>query len=390
MWAAAGVPPADPAQAIPVGVTMRARISIALALSALAACAPYSVPVSECPVLPRPPGVDDSSLLSVRYLGVSGFLLRHGSDIVLTAPLYSNPSLVELLADHEIRPDAAQVDRFLPPEAEGASAILVGHSHYDHLLDVSEIARRRAQAARIYGSATMGHLLAPFADLRERVEVIDAMAGDHRSRGEWVYVSPTARFMALRSEHSTQVTVEIPFTHQRIPFHVWRGGLGEDLTRPPRSASEWAEGAVYAYLIDFLDGPRGRPLFRVYFQDSGTNEPTGFVPRSLTTEKRVDVALLCVGGDYERLARHPEGIIENTRPRYVLLSHWEDFFVTQDNHDIDKRVYPIPSLENATAEFERHARNALRGVDPASELWVPCPTRSSFIFPSEGDHPAGR
>jgi hypothetical protein len=368
---------------------MRSMVAIAVAVLVQAGCG-FSVPLDQCPAVPHPPGVDDGGLLSVHYLGVSGFLLRHGSDVLLTAPLYSNPSVVELAGDHEIRPDAAQVDRFLPAEAEDAIAILVGHSHYDHLLDVSYIAERRAPNAKIYGSATMGHLLAPFAALRGRVEVIDGVAGDHADQGEWVHVSPTARFMALRSEHSTQVTIDLPFTDQSIPIHMWRGGLDEDRTQPPRSASEWPEGAVYAYVIDFLDGPRGQPVFRVYFQDSGTNEPTGFVPRSLTTEKRVDVALLCVGGDYERLVRHPEGIIENTSPRYVLLSHWEDFFVTQDNHDIDERVYPIPSLENATAKFERRARDALRRVDPASELWMPCPTRSSFTFPSEGDHPAGR
>jgi hypothetical protein len=327
--------------------------------------------------------MEEDSVLHVDYLGVSGFLLRCGEDVVLTAPLYSNPSLVELVGDHEIRPDAGQVDRLLPAAADDADAILVGHSHYDHLLDVSHIARRRAEAARIYGSATTRHLLAPFPGLRDRVEVVDDVAGDHATAGEWLPVNPTVRVMALRSEHSAQVSIEVPFTHQPIPIHLWRGDLEEDLTRPPRSASEWAEGAVYAYLIDFLDGPGGRPLFRVYFQDSGTSQPKGYVPESLTAEKRVDVALLCVGGDHERLRRHPEGIIENTRPRYVLLGHWEDFFVTQDNHAVDGRVYPIPSLEDQTEEFERRARKALRGVDPASKLWLPCPTRSTFTFVPE-------
>jgi L-ascorbate metabolism protein UlaG (beta-lactamase superfamily) len=319
-------------------------------------------------------------MLTIQYLGVSGFLLEQGDEVILTAPMYSNPSLVELAADHEIRPDAAQVDRFLPAEAEDAIAILVGHSHYDHLLDVSYIAERRAPNAKIYGSATMGHLLAPFAALRGRVEVIDGVAGDHADQGEWVHVSPTARFMALRSEHSTQVTFEVPITDQPVPIHLWRGRLDQDRRERPRSASEWPEGRVYAYLIDFLDADRTRPLFRVYFQDSGTNEPIGYVPEAMVREKRVDVALLCVGGDFKRLHRHPEGIIENTRPRFVLLGHWEDFFVTQDNYAVDERVYPIPSFERHTEDFVKRARRALRTVDPDAELWLPCPTRSTFVL----------
>ena len=116
---------------------------------------------------------------------------------------------------------------------------------------------------------------------------------------------------------------------------------------------------MYAYLIDFLD--EGRPVFRVYFQDSGTNEPVGYVPVTLLREKRVDVALLCVWGDFHRLRRHPEGILENTRPRHAVLGHWEDFFVTQDNHEIDGRIYPIPASGQDTAVFRERAERALRG-----------------------------
>jgi hypothetical protein len=320
----------------------------------------------------------------VHYLGVGGFLLKHGDDIVLTAPMYTNPSLVEVLAEHEIRPDSRQVDRYLPREADGARAILVGHSHYDHLLDVSDIALRRAREARIYGSRTMKHLLAPFSELGSRVVAIDDKdVGDARSPGEWLEVAPRVRVMALRSEHSTQVTLDLPIIHQPVPIHLWRGGLNADLTRPPRTASEWAEGTVYAYLIDFLEEPKGRTAFRVYFQDSGTNQPQGYVPDTIVPAKRVDVALLCVGGDFERLRRHPEGILENTRSRYVLLGHWEDFFVTQDNYEIDGQVYPVPSFERDTEKFLKRAERKQRQLDPASKVWIPCPTRSRFAFAPE-------
>jgi hypothetical protein len=136
---------------------------------------------------------------------------------------------------------------------------------------------------------------------------------------------------------------------------------------------------VYAYLVDFLDAA-GRPVYRVYYQDSGTNPPKGYVPPSVIAEKHVDVALLCVGGDFHRLRRHPEGIIENTRPRNVVLGHWEDFFVSQDEHAIDGRVYPAPSSRKEAPEFEARARRALRTAGSTGEVWLPCPTKSSFQF----------
>jgi L-ascorbate metabolism protein UlaG (beta-lactamase superfamily) len=355
-----------------------------MVVTPLACATPFSVPLDQCPVAPAPPGVNEEATLVVQYLGVGGFLLKHGNDVVLTAPMYTNPSLVEAVFEHAIRPDSAQVDRFLPPEADGARAILVGHSHYDHLLDVSDIARRRARRARVYGSRTMKHLLAPFPEIGPRVVAIEENdVGDHQRPGRWLDVAPRVRVMALESEHSTQATLKFPFSPHPMPFHVWRGGLETDLEDPPRSASDWAEGATYAYVIDFLDAPSGRPVFRVYFQDSGTDEPLGYVPDPVLEEKRVDVALLCVGGDFQRLRRHPEGILENTRPRHAVLGHWEDFFVTQDNHEVDGRVYPIPDPEPKTEEFVRRAEQALRGIDPGAKVWLPCPTRSRFTFAAE-------
>jgi hypothetical protein len=69
----------------------------------------------------------------------------------------------------------------------------------------------------------------------------------------------------------------------------------------------------------------------------------------------------------------------------VILSHWEDFFVTQDAYAIDGRVFALPSSDllegNEVRPFVRRARRALQRVDPAGELWLPCPTRSRFVIP---------
>ena len=248
------------------------------------------------------------------------------------------------------------------------------------------VAQHRAQRARIYGSRTLKHLLAPFPGLAPRVETFEeSEAGDGTTPGAWRVVAPDrVRVMPLRSRHSTQLTLAPFLSKQRIPFHLWRGDLTEDLATPPRAASDWAEGAVFAYLIDFLE-PGGQVAFRVYFQDSGANFPWGHVPPPLIQQKRVDVALLCVGGDFHRLVQHPESIIANTRPRFALLGHWEDFFVTQDNHAVDGAVFSPPNLaflkEQDTKTFVERARKALHRVDPTAEAWLPCPTRSVFFIP---------
>ena len=115
----------------------------------------HELKIAQCPAVTT----SASDVVDVRYLGVGGFLLRHGSDVILTAPLYSNPGLVEFAADHQIRPDPMTIDRLFPAEGKAAQAILVGHSHYDHLMDVPYVALDLAQSADVYGSQTTVNLL---------------------------------------------------------------------------------------------------------------------------------------------------------------------------------------------------------------------------------------
>ena len=346
--------------------------------------------------------------ITVRYLGVGGLLIARGDpkhgQVVLTAPLYSNPSLLEVVGDVTIRPDADLIDRLLPPEAAYARAILVGHSHYDHLMDVPYVALHHAKGASIYGSETMARLLAPIAaDLAGQGTRLAPFHEDEiwdtAHVGRWKEVAPGVRVAAIRSEHSAQAALKLG--GQRIPFHLWRGKrFHADARELPRSASEWAEGSVLAFVVDFMDKDRIR--FRVYYQDSGANEPLGLIPDSLKEGRNVDLAILCLGGAYQRLNDHPGAVIRDTQPRHILLTHWEDFFVTQDAYcskgghygpadapspgcrDGEGRIYGLPSAffveGNEVKPFLKRVEKAARELEPRPEYWLPCPTRSTFEF----------
>src|SRR4051812_38656373 len=101
---------------------------------------------------------DPAHLISVTYLGVSGFVIEHEGHVLLTAPFFSNPSfdsvrprLARLLrSGQRISADTGVIQRFLPTAADRATAILVGHGHYDHLMDIPYIATHRATSATIY------------------------------------------------------------------------------------------------------------------------------------------------------------------------------------------------------------------------------------------------
>ena len=258
-----------------------------------------------------PPGADAVRLV---FLGVGGWIMERGDAKVLAAPLFSNPAFVRtgLLP---IRSDTAVVDRHMSGySVSGAEAILVGHAHYDHLMDVPRVAKRYAPEAKILGSRAVRYTLGTWSGVADRVVEIDDMAGNEEQEGRWIEVGDGVRVMPLLSHHAPHFE----------GYTLYKGSLDAPLTEEPRWASEWLDGPTYAFLVDFLD-PDGSVAFRVYYQDAVAAPPRGFAPRALMDERPVDVAIF-VPATFDQVDWHPEAFVENLRPRWVLLGHWENFF----------------------------------------------------------------
>lgn len=328
----------------------------------LAGC---GAPASELPV---PPLAADATLccvrgneaISIRYLGSGGWLFRMGEAALLTAPFFSNPSVVAA-ATGPIATDTAAVDRHLPP-VDDVSAILVGHAHYDHLMDVPYIARRKAPAAKIYGSRTAVNLLHGDPELDpDRLREVESAAGDHTRAGAWVEVADgRIRFMPLRSGHAPHL----------MGVHLWDGEVEVPAERLPRLASEWVEGLPLAYLIDFLD-EEGRVVYRIHYQDAASMPPKGFPP-PLSDGVDVDLAIVCPPG-FEQVEGYPEGVVRMLEPRYVLLGHWEDFL-----RGVDEPLRAVPGTD-LTSFVER-----LESVLPPDGRWIlPEPGADFQVRPTE-------
>ncbi len=289
--------------------------------------------------------------LQIVYLGVGGFALSSGGELLLTAPMYTNPSLNDVLTG-SIRSDPALIDRHLQVDVSEAKAILVGHAHYDHLLDVPHVFSK-TNGATIYGNTSVERLLAatdpapvctttiaPASVIpREKIVTVDAPANDRTdyrqcpeeqlrcagqwdgAAGEWMQVpGSNIRVRALCSSHPDQFLI----------FHLGSGCVDEEQCVLPEDGADWREGMTVAYLIDFLDQSTGAPIFRVYYQDAPTTMPVGGVDPSLLAEKAIDVAILCVGS-YQQADGHPDETIAALAPRYVIAAHWESFFKTLDD-----------------------------------------------------------
>lgn len=366
----------------------RACVLLALALPLSSACSTFAIKADKCPAYAPAPLKPDE--VKVQYLGSGGYLVQRGEDVVLFGPVYSNPTGIELAANHTIRTDRALVDLLLPEDAKTKTdAIVIGHGHADHAMDTPYIATttnpRYTARPNVYASATVKNLIQSIVPANRIVDVQKTLdRADPRARFE--KIGDRMRLWPIRSQHSdqTRLTPKILFfgLGLNLPLHMWRGEVDAPMSRLPETASEWAEGEVYAYVLDFMDASGTNVEFRVYYQDSGTDKPIGYPPDGT----KIDVVLLCVGGDFERLDDHPGGIINATRPRFVVLGHWEDFFKPQtDICRIDK-VLAIPHFK--IMEFLDEAKDAIKAnskdklnprlnYDPV----LACPTASVFNFP---------
>lgn len=265
--------------------------------------------------------------VQVRSLGVAGWLVRRGDDAFVTGPLYTFPGPAALLGLRGVEPSQAAFDAQHPSTESGVKAILAAHAHYDHALYIP-FAMVAHPDAHAYGSSTLKHILAGYG-LGDRAVALDSKAdsrngappGDGcpvlpRQDGEWEYVPGSRmRIRAIAHHHAAQVLGI---------WHLWPGCLSADRTTPPTRASDWVEGPIFAYVIDFLAEDGRTPVWRVYYQDSPVDGPAGMVPEEILAERSVDLAFLGVG-NYDRTEK-PEAIVARVKPAHVILHHWENFF----------------------------------------------------------------
>lgn len=91
--------------------------------------------------------------LSLTWLGTAGYALCYQEHTLLIDPYVSRASFADVLLQRRLASDRLLLDRFVPR----ASAVLVGHTHFDHAVDVPAIARR--DGCKVYGSSSLAHLM---------------------------------------------------------------------------------------------------------------------------------------------------------------------------------------------------------------------------------------
>ena len=246
---------------------------------------------------------------TLRWTGVAGFRFELDGTSIAFDPFVSRPGALRVLLRRpriETREVAARY--------AGLDAVFVGHSHYDHAMDLPAVARVSPRAP-IHGSLTTVELLRRLdAASGRRVPVRDS---------DRIEVGPFT------------VTV-VASAHGTVPIvgrfdHVGLRGSGL-----PRTPFRYPRGAVFAWRVE-----AGGRTFHVQ-GSAGIDEP------ALARQPPVDALIACLAarkGTPDYLPRLGRAL----RPRLLIPCHHDDFF-----RPLSAAPRPVPRLD--WPAFVRDAR----------------------------------
>ena len=261
---------------------------------------------------PKAPTLD----IEVTFYGVGCSVITYDNISILTDPFWSYLPF-RTVAFGTVLPDPKQVDQYLH-QLSNVQAVVIGHNHYDHNMDLPYVAPHLHPDAVVLGAKTMVHTFAPNNMPIPMVSLNQHMATVEQTGTWWMHPSKKIRVLPILSGHPNQY----------LFFHLYRKRLETDRATVPTKVGHYQEGVTMAFLIDFLD-PEQNIQRRVYVQTSSTGYPVGFFPQSILDEHPVEVALIAMdSANLEMKDRYT--VLDFLRPSVVLFCHWEDFFRPKD------------------------------------------------------------
>jgi len=230
--------------------------------------------------LPLPRG------LELRWVGTAGFRLAYQDFVLWIDPYVTRVSLGDVLRRRVVPASGEAVGTWI----DRADAVLVGHTHFDHALDVPAIARRFG--CRVYGSTSLAHLM-HLHGLAERAVVVEAQRA---------YELGPFRVRFVPSVHSKlQLGLAVPYAGELTCDHV------DHLT--PQA---YRCGQVWGLAIEVAG-------CRIYHLGSAD------LIDDAITDRGVDVFLCGISG--RRFTdRFLERAIRALDPKVLVPTHYDDFF----------------------------------------------------------------
>lgn len=240
--------------------------------------------------------------LVIRWLGTAGYELTSPEGYVLLIDPYVTRVGLGRYLTRKIAPDVGKIEAAFGR----VDGVLIGHSHFDHVMDTPVIARR--SGAHVYGSRSTANLMQGLG-------------------------LPAAQCTALDKDTSTTFDVG-PFKVTAVPSLHSRFAIGNKVPYAGEipctcdmhlRGSDYKCGDVFSYLIDYHG-------YRCYHLGSA-NLAEDAVPREA---QGVDLLLMCIAARFATERFVPRALAAFA-PASVMPMHYDFMW-----RDADKPMWLLP------------------------------------------------
>lgn len=266
--------------------------------------------------------------LEIEWLGVAGYRLSYEGKTIYIDPYLSRVTLVDALRGRPALADTAAIERWLATAGE-VLGVLVGHTHFDHAVDVPAICARHGCSA--YGSSSLVRLM--------RLHGLEDQA---------IEVGPHSQI-----ELGPFLLTFVPSLHSKLL-------LGYKVP---------SDGELTCEHLDALSPSAYRcgQVFGIHIEVAGTtfyHQGSANLLDDQIRHRGVDIFLAGIAG--RRFTdRYWQRILGALQPRVVLASHFDDFFRPLDDpagFSLNVNLAALPEeIAAVSADF---AVAALRPFEP--------------------------
>jgi L-ascorbate metabolism protein UlaG (beta-lactamase superfamily) len=226
--------------------------------------------------------------VNLRWLGTAGVELSCDGQVILIDPYLSRTCKKDILF-HALIPKREAIKRYTDSIEGKVRAVIAGHTHFDHVLDIPALAR--CLDAPIFGSSSLDTLLS-ISGLPGKTTVCHPQ--------ERIILDSKIAISMIPSAHGLALSRLL----------LLKGDINPRLT-PPLRTHQYRLGAMFASQVE---------MGGLTFLHVGS---AGYVEKELE-DHRCDVLFLCVAG-WRKWPEYPQRIIEMVRPSCVVPIHHDDF-----------------------------------------------------------------
>jgi L-ascorbate metabolism protein UlaG (beta-lactamase superfamily) len=227
--------------------------------------------------------------IELTYLGTAGFIVKNQQRTLVLDPYLSRIGVTELF--RPLHTNTSLLKKYIPH----ADDVLIGHAHYDHILDAPDLCKQTG--ARLIGSKATC-MVGRAAGLPES-QLKETEGRENIACGSW-----TVR--GLPSIHGKAIFGRIPIPGDILSPPVW----------PPKLL-DLKHGLVLNWLVD-------TGSLKIVHIDSAD-----FIPEELQGVKADVVCLCAIGRKYR--PNYVKDVVALLQPKWIIPCHWDTMFTHYEN-----------------------------------------------------------